>query len=647
MNVNVNYANSKILVCDKIELKGGEYKPPTPADGDTVMLIDFGKTATGNTFGLTGWSSVIKDTYTDYKDIGPGGTTIITGTNGGYDYQGVKGSSRTFAEGEKIAVTWYNNSAAAVTFTPKISFDDSDRPDTGTVTGKWRNMSATTVASKAAAESTFTFDASSAGTYSLVNVSVTYSGNQVLICDKIVLILKGEDGGEEPDENEITVSNLTELKNAFQSLAADTTILLADGTYSLNGEYLWIAKSGVTMRSESGNREAVILDGGYVSTEIITVAASNVTLADFTVKRAKTHAVHVTADAANTENTLIKNLHIIDPGQQAIKINPNSARTFFADAGVIEDCRIEMSDTGRAKVLEINGSCYTGGIDGHGAKGWEVRDNEIEGFWCTTGLSEHGIHFWSGSRGTLAERNKLADNARGIGFGLGESGTNWRTYSDSPCSGATNAGHYEGIIRNNFIFQTRLELYDSQTHFDSGIALEQACGAKVIHNTVVSTQKPNVASVEWRFSGTTGMIANNIVSHNLMPRDGSTAESKGNLQSAAMTIFANGAGGDLHLAQTATAAIDMGVSLDAGLCGEDFDTQKRDAKPDIGADEQCSPPIGDLDSNCAVDFKDAVLAMQVLAAKNVTARLGGDVNADIKIGLAEAIYALQKAAGIR
>ncbi|OQX20370.1 MAG: hypothetical protein BWK80_35775, partial [Desulfobacteraceae bacterium IS3] len=188
VNVNVNYANSKILVCDKIELKGGEYKPPTPTDGDTVTLADFGKTASANIFGLTGWSSVIKDTYTDYKDIGPGGTTIVTGTNGGYDYQGVKGSSRTFADGEKIAVTWYNNSAAAVTFTPKISFNDSDRPGTGTVTGTWNNMSATTIAAKGTAQSTFTFDASSAGTYSLVNVSVTYSGNQVLICDKIVLI---------------------------------------------------------------------------------------------------------------------------------------------------------------------------------------------------------------------------------------------------------------------------------------------------------------------------------------------------------------------------------------------------------------------------------------------------------------------------
>jgi hypothetical protein len=29
-------------------------------------------------------------------------------------------------------------------------------------------------------------------------------------------------------------------------------------------------------------------------------------------------------------------------------------------------------------------------MDGHQAVGWRVHDNVIAGFWCTTGLSEHG-----------------------------------------------------------------------------------------------------------------------------------------------------------------------------------------------------------------------------------------------------------------
>jgi hypothetical protein len=61
------------------------------------------------------------------------------------------------------------------------------------------------------------------------------------------------------------------------------TILFADGTYPLNGVYLWVSTPGLTIRSASGNREAVILDGNYQTTEIIHVTASHVTIADLTI----------------------------------------------------------------------------------------------------------------------------------------------------------------------------------------------------------------------------------------------------------------------------------------------------------------------------------------------------------------------------
>lgn len=51
---------------------------------------------------------------------GSGSPTITSGSNGSYDYQGVTGTSRTFSQGETVQVTWYNNSASSVVFTPKI-----------------------------------------------------------------------------------------------------------------------------------------------------------------------------------------------------------------------------------------------------------------------------------------------------------------------------------------------------------------------------------------------------------------------------------------------------------------------------------------------------------------------------------------------
>jgi hypothetical protein len=388
-----------------------------------------------------------------------------------------------------------------------------------------------------------------------------------------------------PTGNTVTVSTVAQLQVAVNQLTSNTTILLADGTYDLDGAYLWIDVPNVTLRSASGNRKAVILDGGYQTAEIITIAASNVTVADLTLRRAETHPIHVVStDGDHTLNTLIYNVHIVDPGQQAIKVNPNAARTYFPDNGTVACSRIELTDAGRSQVWVINGSCYTGGVDGHQARGWTVRDNTIEGFWCQNDLAEHGIHFWTGSRDTVVERNVLVDNARGIGFGLGAN-DGGRTYGDDPCPGAGSVGHYGGVIRNNFVFAGRVALFASEYGFDCGVCLAQACGTDVLHNSVVSTQAP-FSSIEWRFDRTDLLIANNLVSHNLQDRGG-TAVLAGNLESAPLSLFVDGAGGDLHLVSSASAAIDRGVALPSGVCDEDMDGHPRPtgAARDIGADE--------------------------------------------------------------
>ncbi len=69
------------------------------------MLVDFGKSKSENTFALSGWNTVIKDIYTDYRDIGPGGTTSLVEGSVAYDFQGVKGTAREFVSGEQVAVT--------------------------------------------------------------------------------------------------------------------------------------------------------------------------------------------------------------------------------------------------------------------------------------------------------------------------------------------------------------------------------------------------------------------------------------------------------------------------------------------------------------------------------------------------------------
>jgi len=103
----------------------------------------------------------------------------------------------------------------------------------------------------------------------------------------------------------VSVSSVGELWSAVNSAAAGDTILIADGTYALNGVSLWVDAPGVSLRSASGNRDAVILDGNYLTDEIVTVAASDVTIADLTLRRAATHPIHVVSVAGSDTLSVI------------------------------------------------------------------------------------------------------------------------------------------------------------------------------------------------------------------------------------------------------------------------------------------------------------------------------------------------------
>lgn len=360
-----------------------------------------------------------------------------------------------------------------------------------------------------------------------------------------------------------TVSELVDAVNNTQN-GGDRTILIADGNYLLNGSYLRVAVDNVTVRSQSGVRESVILDGNYQTTEIFQVVSSNTTISDITIKRAYDHPIHVMATASNdVENTLISNVHIIDPGQQAIKINPDAGRTHFVNNGRITGSFIELTAAGRTNVWDRNGSCYTGGVDGHQAEGWVVEDNEIRGFWCSGGLAEHGVHFWSNSSNTLVQRNRIIDCDRGIGFGLGSS------------------GHSGGIIRNNMI-------YHGEDHgvSDVGIGLESATGTQVYNNTIFQEHSyPN--SIEYRFEDSSNLtIVNNLTNRVIASRQGgSTALLAHNVTSAVEDWFVDTENGNLHLNSEREGVTGAAITIPGLIDDCDKENRPQGTGLDIGADE--------------------------------------------------------------
>ena len=388
---------------------------------------------------------------------------------------------------------------------------------------------------------------------------------------------------------DVTPAQAANLRSIVAAANTGDTIRLADGTYVLP-QALVFRTPGVTIRSASGNRDSVILDGQYKAGTVIALQESNVTIADMTLMRAFYHVVHVTPSAGSITGALLHNLRIVDGAEQFVKVNNVDSQ--YVDNGTIRCSSLELTDTGRT---HVRNNCYTGGIDIHQARGWQIYANRFDGFWCASGLSEHAIHVWTGSRDTVVDRNVIINSVRGIGFGL-ESARVGRTYPDQPCSNRPYIGHYDGVITNNFVFANDPELFDSQSGFDTGIGLEQACGAKVLHNTVFSTRAPSSSSIEWRFQYTAASIANNLVSHDLKARDSGAATLTGNVTHAAAGLFVSAATGDLHLRPTASAAIDQAVAISTPVPW-DIDSQLRGAPADVGADEYSAaaellPPSG-------------------------------------------------------
>jgi hypothetical protein len=183
-----------------------------------VTLVDFGKTAGSDIFGIAGWDSVTMDKYMDNVDVGPGGTKMTTGGTGGYNHQSVSGPAREFKEGEIILVTWYNEVDSSTTFTPTLSFDDPDRPAMG-ATGTWHAMNQLTIPPKSTSETRLVITAGLAGSYSLVSVSHAHPNGGHILCDKIELITDA-DGSlvEEKVSGRIPANALFMQPNPFNSM---------------------------------------------------------------------------------------------------------------------------------------------------------------------------------------------------------------------------------------------------------------------------------------------------------------------------------------------------------------------------------------------------------------------------------------------
>lgn len=367
-----------------------------------------------------------------------------------------------------------------------------------------------------------------------------------------------------PTGRVVRVSTEPELQSAIGSLTSGTTILIAPGTYTLTST-LWLNQgtNDVTIRGSTDSCDDVVLVGkgmsnssyGNVPHGIWIGRAQRVTVADLTIKDVWYHSIQLDP-GQGAQAPRIYNVHLIDAGEQFVKSSSDADGTGVND-GVVEYCTIEYTTTARSN--------YTNGVDVHQGASWIVRRNLFRNIRAPQGqFAGPAILMWNRSSGSIVDSNVLLNCQYGIALGLNP---------------AVSDDHQGGIVRNNFVYRT------SDQSGDVAITINNSANTKVLHNTVVlSGTYPN--AIEYRFAATTGMeIRYNLTDGQVTKRDGASATVAGNVTNAQASWFVNAASGDLHLAKTATGAIDK-ASAHADVV-TDFDGEGRTtgAAPDVGADE--------------------------------------------------------------
>lgn len=349
----------------------------------------------------------------------------------------------------------------------------------------------------------------------------------------------------------VTVASEADLRYQAYNAAAGTTIWIEAGTYAM-GDFIHIVNAGLTLRGATGERSDVMLDfGGMTGGHFgVLVDADDVTLADLTILEANDHGVSI----QGSDRPTLYNLHILDVGDQLVKVNPLGDGS---EDGLLACSRLEYTIAAPDE--------YTNGISAHDAHRWVVRDNEWLRIRTPGDTPVPAILFWSGSSDTIVERNLLVDCYQGIAFGNASHG---------------EGDHTGGIVRNNMIFA-------SQPH-DVVIEMVHATGWLVAHNSAyLLDPAPGLTwGMEARFADTSGTFANNLTNMAILAdRDGASGVLNGNLTNAASSWFIDAPSGDLHLAASASQAIDQASTL--ASVSDDFDGQPRPygVAVDVGADE--------------------------------------------------------------
>jgi len=381
------------------------------------------------------------------------------------------------------------------------------------------------------------------------------------------------------------VSTVGELFHAAGNAEPGGTILIADGHYMLPS-VLVVGADDVTLRSASGNRHKVILDGRKSRHgELVFLRGSDITLADLTVQNIKHNGIKIVESGSH--RTTIYNCVVRNCWQRGVKASqvPPDKKDLFP-----RDCRIQfcLFSNDRPKRYEddptdtpetFDGN-YVGGIDVKSTVGWTISDNVFIGIQGRTREGRAAIYISDDGRNCVVERNIVIDCDVGISLGNPSLVGDWLH-----C--------YDCVVRNNFIARCP----------ETGIHACYTENCRILHNTIHDPESRLKRLIYILHSNEGLRVESNLLSG---PPPRRMTESKitfqGNLiQPDLSSIFADVSAGDLHLRRAHPDAVDRGRRLP--LVAHDFDNQPRLDRPDLGADEY-RPSYGSGDDAATVALVD-------------------------------------------
>ena len=371
----------------------------------------------------------------------------------------------------------------------------------------------------------------------------------------------------------IRVASVDELYAAAEDIQPGGTILVADGHYRLP-RYFELRTDNVTLRSESGQRDNVVLDGQGRLGELVGISrCSGVTIADLTVQNVKWNGIKLNSDRGVNRVT-IYNCVIHNVWQRGIKgvMVPQEDRQRLRPS----DCRVQycLFYNDRPKRFEDDeadrpdnfGGNYIGGIDVMYAQRWTISDNVFVGINGRTGEARGAIFLWVDARDCVVERNIVIDCDSGICLGNSHRGPDTRVH----CTGC--------VVRNNFV--TRCP--------ENGILADYTRDCRILHNTIHDPGSRLRRLIRLVHDNDGLVVANNLLSGpEMRVETASPVRIEGNETREARDWFVQADQGDLHLKTDARSALPQATRLADVL--EDVDGQPRAERTAVGADEPTTP----------------------------------------------------------